>query len=156
LQNAFSLHAALSTSHGGGCCVGDCHPPRAYRPMPKAAFGLLALAPYALAVDSHQFANDLAHCIQIAAKRAADSFPMWGDSCLASTLKVDTQADVLGQTITPFQDRYGYRAALWCSFWSANMVGAKYDPNTPQPTSPQYDNWYETIVCPWNLNNCGI
>ena len=62
--------------------------------------------------DNEQFANDLEACIRGAAQKAVDAWPKWGDGCLAATTKVDRQAHTLGLSITPFEKKYGYQAAL--------------------------------------------
>ena len=77
------------------------------------------------------------------------SFPPW-------TRTVDVQAEVLSEVITPFEKQWGYQAAVWCAFFSTRMEGEwEADPNNPQPNNPEYGDWYLTIVCPWDLNNCG-
>ena len=98
---------------------------------------LLLVAP-SLAVDSNVFAADLEQCIRDAAARAAAGFPRYGDGCLPATTKVDVQAEILGETITPFEARYGYQAAVWCAFYSTDMTGEEADPNDPQPNNPQF------------------
>ena len=34
-------------------------------------------------------------------------------------------------------------------------AGEEFSADNPQPNNPQYDNWWATLVCPWNLNICG-
>eukprot|EP00966_Prymnesium_polylepis_P155920 3602761-Prymnesium_polylepis.1 len=29
------------------------------------------------------------------------------------------------------------------------------DPDNPQPNNPDFENWYNTLLCPWDLNVCG-
>eukprot|EP00966_Prymnesium_polylepis_P237988 5503901-Prymnesium_polylepis.1 len=74
---------------------------------------ILLFAPTVSAqIDNEQFANELEQCIRGAAQKAVDNWPMWGDGCLAATTKVDRQAHTLGLSITPFEKKYGYQAAL--------------------------------------------
>ena len=80
---------------------------------------------------SLQFALDLEQCIRGAAANAVKAWPEWGDGCLAATTKVDRQAAVLGESITPFEAKYGYQAALWCTFYSTRMT------EEPNPDNPQ-------------------
>jgi hypothetical protein len=89
------------------------------------------------AIDNAAFAADLEQCIRTAANRAAASMARWGDGCIQGTTKVDVQAQVLGETITPFEARYGYQAANWCAFYSTRM-GNEGGENNPQPNNPQY------------------
>lgn len=97
------------------------------------------LSPYPTeALSCVQFAVELEQCIRDAAKRAVDSWPRWGDGCLEATTKVDIQADVLGETITPFEETYGYQAALWCAFYSTRMT-EEPDPDNPQPNNPDFE-----------------
>ena len=148
--------------------------------------------------DSEIFASALSQCIREAAARGASAFARWGDGCIQPTFKVDVQAEVLGETVTAFEEKYGYQAALWCTFYSARMSGEEFRADNPQPNNPQfddvsegvaaglsqslttyllpkphlsqsltmctavpfllpprYDDWYGTILCPWDLNNCG-
>ena len=90
------------------------------------------------ALSCVQFAVELEQCIRDAAKRAVDSWSRWGDGCLEATTKVDIQADVLGETITPFEETYGYQAALWCAFYSTRMT-EEPDPDNPQPNNPDFE-----------------
>lgn len=58
------------------------------------------------------------------------------------------------------RNRDGYacapsQAALWCAFYSTRMTGEEARPDDPQPNNPAYWDWYSTILCPWNLDNCG-
>ena len=71
--------------------------------------------------DSQIFASALSQCIREAAARGAAAFERWGDGCIQPTFKVDVQAEVLGETVTAFEEKYGYQAALWCTFYSARM-----------------------------------
>ena len=108
-----------------------------------AAWPLLTVAllgRLAAAVDSHVFADDLEQCIRQTAKLAADEFRSWGDGCIPATTKVDVQAALLAQTITPFEQKYGYVAAVWCAFFSTDMGGETFDPNDPQPNNPEFDD----------------
>ena len=105
--------------------------------------------------DSEIFASALSQCIREAAARGASAFARWGDGCIQPTVKVDVQAEVLGETVTAFEEKYGYQAALWCTFYSARMSGEEFRADNPQPNNPQFDDWYATLLCPWHLNNCG-
>ena len=100
--------------------------------LPRLALSAAVLMPAAMAIDSTQFADDLEQCIRQAAHEAASSFQQWGDGCMPNTEKVDVQAAVLAKSITPFEKKYGYQAALWCNFYSTCM-NEKVDPNNPQP-----------------------
>ena len=122
----------MTIAHGG------CRP-RIPREADSGQRGMLLLlvAP-SLAVDSNVFAADLEQCIRDAAARAAAGFPRYGYGCLPATTKVDVQAEILGETITPFEARYGYQAAVWCAFYSTDMTGEEADPNDPQPNNPQF------------------
>ena len=102
-----------------------------------------------------EFADDLVQCIQNTAEKAANTFPDWGSGCLAPTTKVDIQAAVLKETLAPIRAKWGYSGALWCSFYATRMTGAEYHPGDPQPNNPHFSEWYETILCPWDLWNCG-
>ncbi|KAL3926045.1 MAG: hypothetical protein SGPRY_003497, partial [Prymnesium sp.] len=35
------------------------------------------------------------------------------------------------------------------------MTGMEYDPNSDQPNNPNIFDWYKTLVCPYDLNQCG-
>ena len=105
--------------------------------------------------DSQIFASALSQCIREAAARGSSAFERWGDGCIQPTVKVDVQAEVLGETVTAFEEKYGYQAALWCTFYSSRMNGEEFRADNPQPNNPEFMNWYETILCPWDLNNCG-
>ena len=122
--------------------------------LPRLALSAAVLVAAAMAIDSTQFADDLEQCIRQAAHEAASSFQQWGDGCLPRTEKVDVQAAVLAKSITPFEKKYGYQAALWCNFYSTRM-NEKLDPNNPQPNNPNYGDWYWSLLCPWPLDQCG-
>ena len=105
--------------------------------------------------ESVAFANALEQCIRTTAQAAADSFHTWGSACMPPTEKIDHQAAVLAQTLPPIRAKYGYAAALWCSFYSVRMTGAEYDPNDTQPNNPNFADWYASMLCPWELTTCG-
>ena len=65
--------------------------------------------------QSEQFALDLVKCIRSNAERAADLAPTWRDACMTPMAKVDRQVEVLQETITAFEAKHGYQAALWCT-----------------------------------------
>jgi hypothetical protein len=101
------------------------------------------------------FVLELEKCIWSNARRMAESFPQWGDSCMPPTSKVDAQAKLYEETLAPIRNKYGYQAALWCAVYSLGMTGAEYDPNDTQPNNPNFSDWYAKLLCPWNLNQCG-
>ena len=35
------------------------------------------------------------------------------------------------------------------------MTGAEYNPNDVQPNNPNIKDWVDSLMCPWNLNECG-
>ena len=35
------------------------------------------------------------------------------------------------------------------------MTGAEYDPNDEQPNNPNIFDWIATLLCPYNLDQCG-
>jgi len=113
------------------------------------------LCAFTAAQESTEFANALEQCIRHAAAEAAASLPEWGNACMAPTAKIDIQAAVLTRTLGPIRERYGYAAALWCSFYSVRMTGAEYDPKDAQPNNPNFPDWYKTLLCPWDLDVCG-
>ena len=70
--------------------------------------------------------------------------------------KIDIQAKIYDETLTPIWNQYGYQAALWCALCSLGMTGAEYDPNDTQPNNPNFDVWYTQLLCPWNFpQDCG-
>ena len=71
------------------------------------------------------------------------------------TEKIDIQAAVYDTTLAPIRERYGYSAALWCAFYSVRMTGAEYDPKDTQPNNPNFFDWYESLLCPWDVDVCG-
>ena len=101
---------------------------------------------------SRNFADALEQCIRNAAAEAAASLPQWGDACMPPTQKIDLQAKVLDGTLASIHDAYGYTGALWCAFYSLRMTGAEYDPNDTQPNNPNIFDWYDTLLCPWNVD----
>ena len=122
--------------------------------MPISLFVVAAVADYTRSIA---FADDLERCIREAAQHAAESFPRWGDRCLPATEKADVQASVLAQTITPFEAKWGYPAAVWCAFYATDLKGGGVDPDDPNLfvfSSPRFTEWYEQIVCPWDLTGC--
>jgi len=101
------------------------------------------------------FTDALLSCIRTTAEVAAYAFPEYGSGCFQPTHKVDVQARVLRDTLEDIHEEFGYTGALWCAFYTTRMTGAEYNPNDPQPNNPHFTDWYETILCPWDLNNCG-
>ena len=120
-----------------------------------AATFITFMASFTTAIDNQQFAKDLERCIRDAARNAADAAPTWRDGCLPPTTKVDRQAEILTLSLTPFEKKYGYQAALWCSFYSARMSGEEAREGDPQPNNPAYYEWLDTILCPWDMWTCG-
>jgi len=101
-----------------------CHAPQAARSMrlPRLRLGLLACW-CAYASDAvPQFVTDLEYCIKNHAYRLAETFPEWGNKCDAVTGKVDYQAKLYEETLTPIMDKWGYTGALWCAMYSLGMV----------------------------------
>lgn len=70
---------------------------------------------------SEEFAADLETCIRDNAKLAAEAFPTWGNGCMPPTFKVDLQAAQLRETLATIRKKWGYQAALWCTFYSTRM-----------------------------------
>jgi len=100
-----------------------------------------------------QFARALETCIRNHARRLAETFPLWGNKCDAVTPKVDFQAKVYEETLTPIFKQYGYPAALWCAMYSLGMVPIV---DATQPNNPNFDIWYKQLLCPWNFpTDCG-
>ena len=85
--------------------------------------------------------------ISVRAELAA-TFPQWGDKCGAVTSKVDFQARVYEETLTPIMEKHGYTAALWCAMYSLGMVPIV---DTTQPNNPNFDVWYRQLLCPWDF-----
>ena len=100
-----------------------------------------------------RFADALEHCIRNAAAEAAATVPRWGDACMPPTQKIDLQAEVLDRTLSSIHNAYGYTGALWCAFYSVRMTGAEYDPADMQPNNPNIFDWYDTLLCPWNVDD---
>jgi len=105
--------------------------------------------------SSVAFADALEECIRTSAQAAADSLPTWGSACMPPTEKIDLQAAVLAAVLPPIRAKYGYAAALWCSFYSVRMTGAEFDPNDTQPNNPNFFDWYASLLCPWEVEQCG-
>ena len=105
--------------------------------------------------DQLEFTFALEDCIRTHAIKLAETFPTWGNSCNPPTSKVDAQAAIYEETLTPIKDRYGYQAALWCAMYSLGMTGAEYDPNDVQPNNPNFADWYQKLLCPWDIDECG-
>eukprot|EP00966_Prymnesium_polylepis_P330368 7386024-Prymnesium_polylepis.2 len=124
------------------------------RHVPLALVGLLHHA-RAQAADQVVFAEALERCIRDHAEAAAASFPSWGDTCMPPTEKIDIQSKVYERTLVGIRDQYGYTGALWCAFYSMRMTGREYDPNDTQPNNPNFFDWYSSLLCPWNLDQCG-
>ncbi|KAL1528477.1 hypothetical protein AB1Y20_009820 [Prymnesium parvum] len=100
-----------------------------------------------------QFARALETCIRNHARRLAETFPLWGNKCDAVTPKVDFQAKMYEETLTPIFKQYGYPAALWCAMYSLGMVPIV---DATQPNNPNFDIWYKQLLCPWNFpTDCG-
>ena len=68
------------------------------------------------------FVTDLEECIRNHATRLAETYPQWGNKCDPVTSKVDFQAALYEETLTPIYNKHGYTAALWCSMYSLGMV----------------------------------
>lgn len=103
--------------------------------------------------EDKSFVLDLEDCIRNHAYRLAETFPQWGNKCGAVTSKVDFQAMIYEETLTPIMDQHGYTAALWCSMYSLGMVPIV---DATQPNNPNFDVWYAQLMCPWNFpDDCG-
>ena len=76
-------------------------------------------------LDSELFAEALEQCIRDHAAAAVRTFSEWANGCMPPTEKIDRQARVYEETLVPIQKKYGYTAALWCSFYSLRMTGAE-------------------------------
>ena len=99
------------------------------------------------------FVQDLEECIRAHAVRLAETFPQWGNKCGPVTTKVDYQAEIYEETLTPIMEKHGYTAALWCSMYSLGMVPIV---DNTQPNNPNFDVWYTQLMCPWNFpQDCG-
>ena len=42
----------------------------------------------------------------------------------------------------------------WCALYSVRMTGAEYNPNDVQPNNPNIQDWVDSLMCPWNLDEC--
>ena len=99
------------------------------------------------------FVLDLEYCIKNHALKLAETFPKWGNKCDAVTAKVDFQATVYEETLTPIMNKHGYTGALWCAMYSLGMVPIV---DTSQPNNPNFDVWYKQLMCPWDFpKDCG-
>eukprot|EP00966_Prymnesium_polylepis_P059085 1369572-Prymnesium_polylepis.1 len=99
------------------------------------------------------FAVALEECIRNHAFKLAETFPQWGDKCDAVTTKVDFQAKIYEETLTPMYEQWGYPAALWCAVYSLGMVPIV---DASQPNNPNFDVWYKQLLCPWYFpQDCG-
>ena len=58
------------------------------------------------------FVPDLEECIRNHALKLAATFPESGDKCTPATHKVDYQAKVYEETLTPFFNKYGWPGPL--------------------------------------------
>jgi len=87
-----------------------------------------------------EFVTDLEHCIRTHALRLAETFPQWGDKCGAVTTKVDFQALVYEETLSPMMQKHGYTSALWCAMYSLGMVPIV---DTSQPNNLNFDIWHK-------------
>ena len=104
-------------------------------------------------LQAGHFVLDLESCIRNHAHRLADTFPDWGNKCNPVTEKVDFQAKVYEETLTPIYEKHGYTAALWCAMYSLGMVPIV---DLTQPNNPNFDVWYKQLMCPWNFPDvCG-
>ena len=100
-----------------------------------------------------EFALDLEACIRNHALRLAETFPSWGNKCEAVTTKVDYQAMVYEETLSPIMQKHGYTGALWCAMYSLGMVPIV---DVTQPNNPNFDVWYSQLMCPWDFpKDCG-
>ena len=85
--------------------------------------------------------------------RLAETFPSWGNKCGAVTGKVDYQAMVYEETLSPIMEKHGYTGALWCAIYSLGMVPVV---DLTQPNNPNFDVWYAQLMCPWDFpKDCG-
>ncbi len=75
---------------------------------------LLTLLPQLVRGDLG-FALTLEECIRNHALKLAATFPLWGNKCGPVTDKVDIQAMIYEETLTPIFEKHGYTAALRCS-----------------------------------------
>lgn len=57
-----------------------------------------------------EFVDDLEFCITNHARRLAETFPQWGNKCNPVTSKVDFQAALYEETLTPIYEKHGYPA----------------------------------------------
>ncbi|KAL1508522.1 hypothetical protein AB1Y20_004622 [Prymnesium parvum] len=130
-------------------------PSPAARTLALLSLSLLTTAAAPNASPSLEFANALEQCIRETAAAAAASHPSWANSCMPPTQKIDLQAAVLRRTLASIRERYGYSGALWCAFYSVRMTGLEYDPNSQQPNNPNIFDWYNTLVCPYDVDECG-
>ena len=100
-----------------------------------------------------EFVLDLEQCIRNHGTKLAETFPQWGNKCMPVTSKVDIQAKIYEETLTPIYEKHGYTAALWCAMYSLGMVPIV---DTSQPNNPNFDVWYTQLMCPWNFPaDCG-
>ena len=114
---------------------------------------LFAMSVSVQAQSSLAFVTDLEACITNHARRLAETFPSWGDKCVPATEKIDFQAKLYEETLTPIFNQYGYQAALWCSMYSLGMVPIV---DSSQPNNPNFDDWFTHLLCPWNFpKECG-
>lgn len=104
---------------------------------------------------SESFAADLEQCIRDHAAEAAATLQSWAEVCLPPTEKIDKQAKLYERTLAPIYAKWGYPAALWCAFYSVRMTGKEFNPDSDQPNNPNYFDWYQTLLCPWNVDRCG-
>jgi hypothetical protein len=82
--------------------------------MPSTRLLLALLAPATSGeIRSGEFINELEQCIRNHARRLAQTFPQWGDKCGPVTAKVDFQAALYEETLTPILEKHGYTGALW-------------------------------------------
>jgi len=125
----------------------------------RPAYG--ADAADAAAAAAPSFVDDLEECIRNHGRRLAETFPSWGDKCNPVTSKVDFQAALYEETLTPIFNKHGYTASLWCAMYSLGMVPIV---DTSQPNNPNFDIWYHQLLCPWNFQgregvghgDCGV
>ena len=107
-----------------------------------------------MADRSSAFARDLETCIREHAAEAARTFPTWGCACLPPTEKIDMHAAIYERTLSKIYAKYGYVGALWCAFYSVRMTGKEFNPNSDQPNNPNIFDWYQSLLCPYNLDHC--
>ena len=76
---------------------------------------------------------------------------------LARYVSLLFQAKIYEKTLSPIRERYGYSAALWCSFYSVMMTGkySKFKVGDTQPNNPNFKDWYASLLCPWEVEKCG-